>query len=302
MKRAFTALVGLLALAISGQARADGPPPVKGKAPPAETPPAQAKTVQTKKPFDASELGARDAAADKDVARVDERCMSDPMSREGPSPEEVAKCNAAVARLMARGKKGAPSIFAALNSLNSESSYYGTNRLLFALGKIDDKKVRNVVLAGFQKIAADELDENFMMVHHIPETLEAMLGAAPEAIVPWEYESVTDHWEEQREVAARWKAFAGANADKSRLELAAERAKKARKEKADADPKKAYRAIKFLVSRSPSEALNAAKAYQKRKDLAEDVASEFESLQFEAEMVLEEQRARAARAKPKSKA
>ncbi|NUO50885.1 MAG: hypothetical protein HOV80_18690, partial [Polyangiaceae bacterium] len=275
-------------------------PPVKGKAPPPASPPAQAKTAETTKPFDASKLGQRDATSDKEVARVNERCVSDPFSREGPSPAENAKCTAAVARLVARGKKAAPSILAALNEKNEDRSYYASNRLLFALGKVDDKKVRQAVADGFVAIAKAEMDDQTDIIYQIPDALEAMMGAAPEVDAPWKASSVTDSWEEHRQTAARWKAFVAANEGKSRKQISQDRFAQARKDKADADAEKAYRAISFLVSRSPNEALKAAKAYQKRDDLDDDVASEFESLQSQAEMHIEEQQARAARAKAKS--
>ncbi len=300
MKTALTLAAGLLVATLAGSASADGAPPVKGKAPPRASPPAQAKTVETTKPFDASKLGKPDATSDKEVARVNESCVSDPFSREGPSPKETARCNLAVARLVARGKKAVPSILVALNVQNEEASYYGKSRLLFALGKIDDKKVRKAVVDGFVAIAKAEMEDQTDIVYQIPETLEAMMGAAPELIAPWKESSVTDAWQEHRQTAARWKAFIEANQDKSRKQIAQNRITQARKEKADADPEKAYRAISFLLSRSPAEALKAAKAYQKRDDLDEDVASEFESLQTQAEMQIEELQARAARAKAKS--
>ena len=300
MKTALTLAAGLLVATLAGRASADGAPPVKGKAPPRASAPAQAKTVETTKPFDASKLGARDAASDKEVERVNERCVSDPFSREGPSPQETAKCNLAVARLVARGKKAAPSILAALNAKNEDASYYGKGRLLFALGKIDDKKVRKALVDGFAAIAKEEMEDQTDIVYQIPETLEAMMGAAPETPAPWKDASVTDAWQEHRQTAARWKSFVEANEAQSRKQISQDRFAQARKEKADKDPEKAYRAIAFLLSRSPNEALKAAKAYQKRDDLEDDVASEFESLQSQAEMQIEERQAQAARAKAKS--
>jgi hypothetical protein len=300
MKTALTLAAGLLVATLSGRASADGAPPVKGKAPPPASAPAQAKTVEMTKPFDGSKLGSRDAASDKEVARVNERCVSDPFSREGPSPQENARCNLAVARLVARGKKAAPSILAALNEKSDDASYYASNRLLFALGKIDDKKVRKALVDGFVAIAKDEMEDQTDIVYQIPETLEAMMGAAPDTAAPWKDASVTDAWQEHRQTAARWRSFVEANEGQSRKQIAQEHLSQARKEKGDKDPEKAYRAIAFLISRSPNEALKAAKAYQKRDDLEDNVASEFESLKVQAEMQIEEQQARAARAKAKS--
>ncbi len=54
MKTALTLAAGILVATLAGRASADGAPPVKGKAPPPASPPAQAKTVETSKLFDAS--------------------------------------------------------------------------------------------------------------------------------------------------------------------------------------------------------------------------------------------------------
>lgn len=296
MNRSLLVLLSAAVVSWSAAALADKPISIKGKAPPPETAPEQAKKTEVQKPFDYSELGARDAAAEKAVTKVKERCVADPMSREGPTAEEQARCNLAVARLVGLGKKGAPSILAALDQADELDSYYAVNRLLFTLGKIDDKKVRRVVVDGFATIAKEEADAQVMLVYQLPETLEAMLGASPPVDVPWDTAAVTDAWEENRRTAARWKAFVDENADKTRKQIAAEHLARARKEKADEDPIKAYRAIEHLVDRAPFEALRAAKGYLKRDGLDGDVEAGFESLMSEAEWRIEEQNAKAASA------
>lgn len=293
MKFSVLALLSSALVGWSTAALADQPIKIKGKAPPAERAPEQAKKAEVQKPFDYSELGAREAAAEKAVAKVKERCVADPMSREGPTPEEQARCNLAVAQLTGLGKKGAPSILVALNAADEIASYYAVNRLLFSLGKIDDKQVRGVVVDGFATIAKEEADAQAILVYQLPETLEAMMGSCPPVDLPWENGAVTDAWEENRKTAARWSAFATENADKTRKQLAAEHMTRARKEKASEDPAKAYRAIEHLVDRAPFEALKAAKAYASRKDLDEDIADAFESLESQAEWRIEELRAKA---------
>lgn len=296
MNRSLLLLVSSAILCWSAAAFADKPVSIKGKAPPPEPAPEQAKKTEAQKPFDHSELGARDAAAEKAVAKVKERCVADPMSREGPTEEEQARCNLAVARLVGLGMKGAPSILAALDEADELDSYYAVNRLLFTLGKIDDKKLRRVVVDGFATIAKEESDAQVMLVYQLPETLEAMLGASPPVDVPWDTAAVTDAWEENRRTAARWSAFLDENADKTRKQIAAAHLARARKEKADEDPIKAYRAIEHLVDRAPFEALRAAKGYLKRDGLDGDVEAGFESLMSEAEWRIEEQKAKAASA------
>jgi hypothetical protein len=298
MNRSLLLLVSCAILCWSAAAFADKPVSIKGKAPPPEPAPEQAKTTEAQKPFDYSELGARDAAAEKAVAKVKERCVADPMSREGPTAEEQARCNLAVARLVGLGKKGAPSILAALDEVELIDSYYAVNRLLFTLGKIDDKKVRRVFVDGFATIAKEESDAQVMLAYQLPETLEAMLGASPPVDVPWDTAAVTDAWEENRKTAARWSAFLDENADKTRKQIAAAHLAKAKKEKADEDPIKAYRAIEHLVDRAPFEAFRAAKAYAGREGLEKDVADGFESLMAQAEWRIEEQNAKAAASRP----
>lgn len=291
MNRTLVLAVSLAISTWSAAALADKTVSIKGKAPPAEPAPEKAKTIETKKPFDFGELGARDAAADKAIAKVMERCVSDPFSREGPTVTETARCNAAVARLTAFGKKAAPSIFAALNSPDGLESYYAMNRLLFALGKIDDKKVRSVAIDGFATIAKEESDVHASFAYQIPESLEAMMGATPPVQLPWEPSEVSDPWEEHRKTAGAWKEFAADNEDKTRKQIASAHLAKARKEKTDDDPAAAYRAIAFLVARSPLEAKRAAEAYLKREGLEGDVESGFDMLKSQAEWKIEEQQA-----------
>ena len=293
MKRSLLVLVASALVCWSAAAIADKPVNIKGKAPPADPPPARAKTTEAQRPFDYSGLGARDAAADKAVAKVKERCVADPMSREGPTPEEQARCNLAVAQLTGLGKKGAPSILAALDEARGYEGYYAVNRLFFALGKIDDKKVRGVVVEGFSTFAKEEDDEASLIGENVQLALEAMMGATPPVALPWEPAVVTDHWEATRHAAAAWKGFAAENADKTRKQIAAEHVTRARKEKASDDPAKAYRAIEHLVARAPFEALKAAKAYASREGLDDDVASAFELLQSQAEWRIEDLRAKA---------
>ncbi len=291
MKRSVSVLVGCVVAAWSVVAFADKPaPPLKGKAPPPEVAPEKSKTVETKSPFDYSELGKRDAAIEKEIAKVHERCLSDPMSREGPTPEETAKCNVAVSKLLVRGSKAAPSILAALNRVDDASSYYAVNRLLFVVGKMDDKKVRKAVVDGLETVTKEEKEDLYMIAYQLPGTLESMLGAAPPVSVPWDDTSVTDHWEEQRNQAEAWGAFIEANAKKTRAQIVGEHLGKARKDKASSDAAAAWRAINFLVQRSPTEALAAANAYLKRDGLESDVSSGFEMLKNQAEWLIEERK------------
>ncbi len=300
MIRNLSLLVALGALTLGATARADKPaPPLKGAAPPAEAAPSRAKTVDAGKPFDASGLGKRDAASDKAVAAVEAQCLSDPMSREGPTPAESARCQVAVARLLARGKHAAPSIFARLNrGADADAGYYATSRLLFALSKIEHDDVRLATVRGYESIAKEELEDHEGLLWQMDDTLRGMYGAGPAIALPWAPSVVRDEWEAMRAAAADWVVFAGEHAGKARKRTAADALARARRERADDDPAKAYRGISFLLDKSPGEALKAAQAYLKRSDLEPAVASAFEGLESDAEWRVEEQRERAkARAK-----
>jgi hypothetical protein len=284
-------VTGLLGLALAfgpSEARADEKSPtIQEKVPPKPKPaPAQAKTavVDEKAPFDLSGLPPLDRETEKAIGALDEACVASPMSREGMSPKEEARCNLAMARVVARGKVGASAILAALNDHDAVHTYYARAQLYSALGKVDDPKVRGVVIAGLEKIGKEHLEEFVSDTYEMQAALFAMFGAGPEAIAPWDAAvPVSDGWEEAKLAAAEWRKVEATWAGKKRNEVLITRLTSAKKEKASDDPKVAYRAIAYLVKQAPREAKTAATLYSKRKDLKEDIAAAFEDLSSEAE-------------------
>ncbi len=286
-----SSVIGLAALTFVGgpnDANAgDKSPTFVGKVAPSPKPaPAKAKTAveSDKAPFDVSELPAIDRETEKAIAAVDEACVASPMSREGPTPQETARCNLAISRVVARGKAGASAILTALNDVVGAHPYYARAQLYVALGKIDDPKARSVLIGGLEKIGRSQLVDHVVESWVIQETLFAMFGAGPEATAPWEpTPSVSDGWEEAKLAAAEWRKVETAWAGKKRNEVLITRLTSAKKEKTSDDPTVAYRAVAYLVKQAPREAKLAGAQYAKRKGLAEEVAAAFEDLSSEAD-------------------
>ncbi|HTJ80138.1 MAG TPA: hypothetical protein VL400_00405 [Polyangiaceae bacterium] len=282
----------------SSVARADDGAPTVGdaspygarskKVAPAKAPPPapQEAAEAPKGPFDGSALGAIDPVTVKAIAALDEACVSSPMSREGMTREEEARCNLAMARITARGKAGASAILASLDDSGGNHPYYARSQLYAALGKLDDEKVREAVVAGYEKIAKEKLEDFESDSYELDETLKTMFATGPEADIPWETTPVADNWATLAATTAAWRKVATDNAGKKRNEILIGRLTAAKKDKKSDDPKVAYRAIAYLLRPAPREAKTSAHLYAARKDLPEDVASAFGDLESEAEFRL----------------
>jgi hypothetical protein len=157
---------------------------------------------------------------------------------------------------------------------------------------MDDEKIRKLLVDGYGALATKRFEDSQFIAWAMPWNLEKMMGAGPGVSVPWEHHAVTDAGEEIRRESARWKAFVAANEGKTRKEIVAEHLAKARKEKADDNARKAYRAISFLIEHDPEEASKAARAYSKRRGLKGDVQVGFENLEARANFAVEERRGR----------
>jgi len=230
--------------------------------------------------FDGRALGRVDPAVQKLIDGIEEGCRDRFMSREGPSLADQRRCDAAVARLTARGRGAAPAMFEWLN--DSETKFgYARNRVFFALSKIDDPKVRETLLAGAERITREKREEFGEDLWTLDGTLRGMFGAGPAVDAPWVEAVVTDDWERHARDVQRWRAFAVAAGSKRRSALRGEALRSARAGKTDDDPVRAYQAIAALLELAPREARPAAAAYAKRVTDA-PVRDAFESLESEA--------------------
>jgi len=281
--------MALATLAPRAAVAEDVPSKIVEKVEPAKAPPpAPAPTEQAKTAFDTGGLSAIDPVTVKAIAALDEACVASPMSREGMSHDEEVRCNLAMAKISARGKVGASAVFAALNDPNAAHPYYARSQLYAALGKIDDEKIRGVVVAGLQKIATEELSDYEQDLYQLDETLNAMFATSPDADVPWDAKPVPDDWEGARANSRAWLAVQSKWAGKKRNEILITRLTTAKKDKTSADPKVAYQAIAYLVRHTPRTAKASAHTYAARDELAAEVRSGFEDLEQEAEFRLTE--------------
>lgn len=268
----------------------DRPPSVKGEAPPSEAEKkksAEAKAKAAEGPFSLSGLGPVDPTTQKAIQKLDQACTASPMSREGMSAQEEARCNAAMAAVSARGGAGAAAILAALNDGKSERPYYARTQLFLALGKVQDPAVRSAVVGGLEKIAKDKLEDHNQDLWQIEDTLRTMFAGGPDPELPWDPAPTVDEWEGAVRSSVAWRKIENASAGKTRFELFAARLVDARKRRVDADPKAAFRAIAYLVRHAPREGKSAAHAYAGRKDLTPEIKSAFEDLESEAEFKLQ---------------
>jgi len=283
-------LVGLgLANASSAYAE-DGAPPLKGQ-PAAQAEPAPSSSssapskdataeVATMRVFDGRALGRVDPTVQKLIEGIEEGCRDRFMSREGPSLADQRRCDAAVARLTARGRGAAPAMFEWLNDSDTKFGY-ARNRVFFALSKIDDPKVRETLLAGAERITREKCEEFGDDLWTLDGTLRAMFGAGPSVDAPWVETAVTDDWERHTRDVQRWRAFAVAAGSKRRSALRTEALRTARAGTTDDDPVRAYQAIAALLELAPREARRAAATYGKRVTDA-PMRDAFESLESEA--------------------
>lgn len=279
-----------LSVALCGQANiasADGPKPIAEKAPktPASAPrPEAAKAaVARDTPFDPKGFGPVDPTTARIVRSVEQTCHESPFSRDGMSPEEEAKCNAQVARLLGRGAMAVPAILARLNDREGLESYYARTRLYHVLGLQHDQRLRVALVDALVWIGDTETEDYAMDGSMIESALTQAFGSAPAPMVPWVDEHVVEMWAEARSNAAKWSDFAKAHKGKSRGQIVAETMTRARKELASPDAAVAFRAMSSLMLHAPREVARAAQAYASREGLEEQAQLAFENLAGDAE-------------------
>jgi hypothetical protein len=248
--------------------------------PPVEIVPRDTVKADTE-PFDLSKLDPVDARATKAIEKVSVACRASEFSREGPLPTEAAKCKTAVNALAAQGPKAASAIIAVLNLQEYKGMRrFGYERLWNTLAKIDDEKVRNVVIDGYVKISDEKLSSHRWQAYLAEKAMFTLSGDGPPAEIPWTKSKVVRDFDTQlADSAAGWRAFKKASEGKTRKQLKQAALAAARKNKTSDDPKAAYRAAEVLRRFATLEALFAVRAYQKRKDLTSEVRGAFETLE-----------------------
>jgi hypothetical protein len=230
--------------------------------------------------FDVTGFGPVDAASRRLVEQMQASCLASMMSREGPSPAEQRQCRGAMAKLAARGKKAVPAIFEALNRDDGHALFL-RDRLYRTLATLDDPKIRDVLLAGFERMANERIESRGADLWSLDSTLHAMSGDGPDADVPWESTPIVEGWERWADRTAKWREFREKIGPRSRREVRRTAHARARAERASEDPRVAFRAIAKLVELAPAEARSAALAYEKRA-LAPEVREAFRALSADA--------------------
>jgi len=266
---------------------ADGPKPIAENAPkkPAPAPPAevQNRAAARDTPFDPKGFGPVDPTTARIVRSVEQSCYESPFSRDGMSPDEEAKCNAQVARLLGRGAMAVPAILARLNDREGLESYYARTRLYHVLGLQHDQRLRVALVDALAWIGDTETEDYAMDGSMIESALTQSFGSAPAPLVPWLDEPVVEMWAEARSKAAKWSDFAKTHKGKSRGQIVAETMTRARKELASPDAAVAFRAMSSLMLHAPREVARAAQAYASREGLDEQAQLAFENLAGDAE-------------------
>ena len=238
---------------------AESPKPITGKAP-ADPPKSGEGAKVAAEPgnvFDASELGTPDKATEALIKTVEEKCSAEPRSREGMSPREEKRCNATVARLVQQGSRAVPAIFAKLNAENDFSHYYARTRLYYALGKMDDPKVEDILIRGFARVATKKLDGYSNDLPMIQNALVAMNGVDPVGAEAIGKPDITDQWASAEDQVFTWRLWQRDHAGKTKTALKSEALKRARADKSSKNLKTAYLALSTLAELAPPQALKA---------------------------------------------
>ncbi len=262
----------------------ENPKPIQGEAP--VDPPKSAEAAKVAAPsgnvFDATEIGVPDKATLALITSVEEKCSAEPRSREGMSPAQEKRCNAVVARLVQRGSAAVPAIFAKLNAENDYSHYYARTRLYYALGKMDNPKVEDVLLRGYARVATKKLDGYSNDVSMIENALVAMNGVDPVGAEAIGKADVTDPWVAAEDSVLTWRVYQRDHAGQAKSALKAAALKRARTDKSSPDLKKAYLAISTLAELAPSEGLKAASKLIENEAVSSNDKNPFYALESRA--------------------
>lgn len=246
---------------------------------------------------DASGLPASTKAAAAEVQNVTKRCDYHEYSRMGPSPEEIAACEAAVARMVKHGPAMIAPAFAALDNRNTPTG--ARARLYNALARTRDMGLAEPLIKGMARIASRKLTQRSWEFQLIERAVESISRADLSVEAPWEPGVSMSSEREALHRAFSWRMWLEKNRGRSHDELAAEALAKARAEVEDADPVKAYKAVHHLLNYAEEEGIAAADKLQKRTDLPEDAHETLRWEMQEAKERIEARKAASAKAPAK---
>jgi hypothetical protein len=273
-----------------GPAYADGPVPIVGQPPPAAVSPPSPATAGTQSaeaerdvPFDPKGFGKPSPQATKLVLRVEQQCYASPLSREGMTPHDEARCNVAIARLSSMGVAAVPAIVDRLNQRDAIEHYYGRSRLYYVLGRLADQRVRQVMVDGLVWMTVHHESDFVQDLGSMEVALKEAYGGVPMRRAHWAQDVAVDARSEQEQRTAQWVAHAARYRGKTRGYVIADMMGRARRELASADAATAYEAVASLMQFAPREAGRAATAYAAREGLDGEQRSAFEALVSESE-------------------
>jgi hypothetical protein len=210
------------------------------------------------------------AKADKSVAiaEVVKRCTFNEMSREGPRPKDVAKCDAAATALDRQGVAAAPAIFAALD--DERTPYAARQRLIAVLGRTADTSLVPPMLDAMARITTRKLQTRMPEFEMLHEAVRDLTRQAIGELPPWEKAPAMSNQGMQTDRVVDWKLWLDKNRARSHDELSDEATADARAHANDKDMAKRYQAVRYLLRYEPSEGAKAARALREVEALPEE--------------------------------
>jgi hypothetical protein len=189
--------------------------------------------------------------AKAEVARVAKDCNYSEMSRIGPRPEQVARCNAAEEKLIALGSNGAR---AAIAAIDDESTRYNVRWRLY------DVIARSADLAFVEPLVVALEREEARGLGNVRHFERQAIAQALETLTYAELKGTP---------AIQWREWANAHRGQAREQLYAERVAGARTDIAGGTVEQATVSARFLAMQPPTrgEGVRALKALLARPDL-----------------------------------
>lgn len=225
--------------------------------------------------FDDAGFNAANAkAARAEIAIVERDCSRSEMMREGPSPEEMARCQAATAKLTRRGVAAVGPILAALDE--DGASWNVRNQLYQILARTHDTRLVEPLVRGMARIAMRKLPNREWEADLIHEALVELTRAPVSEVTPWARGTLRSARQEQISRVVDWRLWLEENRGASHAELASKRLEDERAHVEDADPARAFRAARYLLTREPAEGLLAVGKVAGRPDLPKDGQNELD--------------------------
>jgi hypothetical protein len=199
-----------------------------------------------KRLFEVSSLSI-DSKARTAIEGVEKGCQYSMMSRIGPRPGELARCNQAEQKALSYGPAAARAAIARLDEPRVTRTAQW--RLYDVIARAGDVELVEPLIAGLAKLERLKTSPRQMEAYRIVTTLEGITHAGLREQVPWttEGQNVLDG-----KTSATWRDWLTTHRGKTRGELLGERMKAARAQLTDGDLATAFLAARFVASQPGS--------------------------------------------------